>query len=327
MIGFPVRPPRLLIVLLTTAALVVPAVASAHPGGGHGRRGPAYRVYRQAPPYVVRRQARPRVYVGRPRARVVWPPVVVVPAPPPVVVVPRYRYEVQPVPAPPDERWEDEVQPVDPDEAPDDDERWGDDDPEEVWEDDAPPQNRPGTPPDLQDPWRPDPPTYQAPRAPAPRPSQPQNPTPAPAPAPERASQSVAGLEQEILRLVNVERQRAGLTPLKHAPALVQPARRHSREMLELKYFSHTSPVREHAEFTDRLRLAGVKDYGVAGENLAMRSRTPDLAAMLVQMWMDSPGHRANILEPRFRYLGVGVHGDDRVVYATQLFTSKLNGR
>lgn len=134
----------------------------------------------------------------------------------------------------------------------------------------------------------------------------------------------IAAVEQRIVGLVNEERAREGLPPLVASPALAMVARRHSGEMYALGYFSHTSPVEGHEDFTARMREGGIEDWGAAGENIAMTSMGSDAAERLVQLWMDSQGHRENILRPEFRYIGVGVHGDGDVVYATQLFASKV---
>ena len=64
-----------------------------------------------------------------------------------------------------------------------------------------------------------------------------------------------------------------------------------------------------------------MKRYGRAGENIAMS--TSATAADFVKMWMDSPGHRENILRAQFRYTGLGVYGDGEAFYATQVFSSQ----
>jgi len=107
-------------------------------------------------------------------------------------------------------------------------------------------------------------------------------------------------LELRLLALVNQERDRQGLKPLKPDTELEQVARAHSRDMFARGYFSHVSP--EGRNLGDRLKQAGVR-YLVAGENLAL-AQTLSVAH---QGLMNSPGHRANILRPQFGRLGVGV--------------------
>lgn len=122
--------------------------------------------------------------------------------------------------------------------------------------------------------------------------------------------------EQEMLRLVNEERQRRGLAPLTLDPQLQAIAREHSREMLELGYFSHVSPV--SGSPADRLQAAGIR-YTVAGENLAY-APTVEIAH---RSFMQSSGHRANILSPDFQRIGIGV-----IVSPTggKMFTQEFTG-
>jgi uncharacterized protein YkwD len=107
-------------------------------------------------------------------------------------------------------------------------------------------------------------------------------------------------LEQQMLELVNQERAREGLAPLRADPELTEVARAHSRDMLARGYFSHGSP--EGKDAFGRMRDAGVA-YLAAGENLA---HAPTLA-QAHQGLMKSPGHRANILRPAFGRVGIGI--------------------
>ena len=109
--------------------------------------------------------------------------------------------------------------------------------------------------------------------------------------------------ELEVLRLVNLERANAGLAPLSLNPTLMMSARFKSQSMSDLNYFSHTNPVYGH--FTNIPRE--LFNIMVNGENIALWHRTPE-AVMLA--WMNSPGHRANILNPQFTELGVGFFRD-----------------
>ncbi len=132
-------------------------------------------------------------------------------------------------------------------------------------------------------------------------------------------------VEWAIVERINAIRAERGLASLSYDPRLQAAAVKHSVEMYEMKYFSHTSPVSEHAQFATRITLDGIADFGVAGENLVMGPDARDLAERFVDIWMDSPGHRANILGRDFRFTGVGVYGLDDRVYATQLFTQRVD--
>jgi uncharacterized protein YkwD len=102
-----------------------------------------------------------------------------------------------------------------------------------------------------------------------------------------------------VLTLVNAERARAGCGALREDARLVRAARLHSQDMLARNYFSHDSP--DGADPSDRARREGYPS-GV-GENIAAGYPTPQA---VVAAWMDSPGHRANILDCRYRSTGVG---------------------
>ncbi|EFC82489.1 CAP domain-containing protein [Parafrankia sp. EUN1f] len=121
----------------------------------------------------------------------------------------------------------------------------------------------------------------------------------------------------EVLALTNAERARAGLAALTAEPRLAAAAARHSADMAARGFFAHDTP--EGISVADRVRAAGY-DYSVVAENIAAGQRT---AREVVAGWMDSPGHRANILRPQVRQLGVGrVEGGEYGVYWTQVFGS-----
>lgn len=107
-------------------------------------------------------------------------------------------------------------------------------------------------------------------------------------------------LEAEMLRLVNEERVKRGLPPVKADPELAAVARAHSADMFARGYFSHYTP--EKKDPFDRMKKAGVK-FVTAGENLAL-GRTLKICH---EGLMNSPGHRANILNPAFGRLGIGI--------------------
>lgn len=127
-----------------------------------------------------------------------------------------------------------------------------------------------------------------------------------PAPAPE--------LEVEMLALINQERSEAGLPPLAMDAVLARVARRHSADMFERGYFSHSTP--EGQSPYDRIEAAGAR-YLIAGENLA-HAATLSIAHNGL---MNSPGHRENILRPEFGRVGIGIlDGGPRGLMITQNF-------
>jgi uncharacterized protein YkwD len=113
-----------------------------------------------------------------------------------------------------------------------------------------------------------------------------------------------AAAEAEVVRLVNVERAKVGCAAVRSDDRLQAAARGHSADMAARGYFSHTTP--EGVEFATRITDAGYVWRG-AGENIAKGYRTP---ADVMTGWMNSAGHKANILNCGFQDLGVGVAAD-----------------
>lgn len=111
----------------------------------------------------------------------------------------------------------------------------------------------------------------------------------------------------EILRLVNVERSRAGLDPLEHDQTLENQATRYACEMIQYDFFAHVNPV-TGSTLRDRAAEFGY-DYVAIGENLAAGQSSP---AQVMADWMSSPGHRENILSPHFTELGIGIRSGGR---------------
>jgi uncharacterized protein YkwD len=121
--------------------------------------------------------------------------------------------------------------------------------------------------------------------------------------------------EVEMFKLINEERKKQGIAQLNWRPEVVPVARAHAKDMWERRYFGHVSP--EGKDVGDRLDEAGV-NYAFAGENLAL---APTLSTAHTGL-MNSEGHRANILDSRFKRIGVGVI--DNGVYGkmfVQVFT------
>lgn len=120
--------------------------------------------------------------------------------------------------------------------------------------------------------------------------------------------------EQELVTLVNRVRTENGLNPLAIDPELAAVSRAHSEEMFGLGYFAHTSPVTGSSG--DRLNAANVR-YVVAGENLAY---APSVTTAHLRL-LDSPDHYANIMNPNFTRIGIGIiRADNRGLMITQTF-------
>ncbi|MGW2717543.1 CAP domain-containing protein [Streptomyces sp. NPDC001492] len=119
----------------------------------------------------------------------------------------------------------------------------------------------------------------------------------------------------EVVALTNRERSGAGLPPLATDPLLTTAAQAHSADMVARAFYAHTSP--EGSRPWDRAAAAGARRRSI-GENIACGQRSP---AEVVDSWMNSPGHRANILKPDFTHIGVGFAGGGPAgMYWTQLF-------
>jgi len=106
--------------------------------------------------------------------------------------------------------------------------------------------------------------------------------------------------EQEMFTMVNIQRVNQGLAPVTFSNQLRDLARAHSDDMFQRGYFSHYTP--EGLSPFDRMERASIS-YQYAGENLALAPST----ALAMQGLMNSPGHRANILNPNFHQVGIGV--------------------
>lgn len=131
-------------------------------------------------------------------------------------------------------------------------------------------------------------------------------------------SDTVSTIEKEVVRLVNIERSKKGLKPLQIDEKVSFVADKKSQDMKDKGYFDHQSPT--YGSPFDMLKKFGVK-YSAAGENIAAGQQT---AAEVVKGWMNSEGHRANILNATYTHIGVGfVKGGSYGTYWTQLFISK----
>jgi uncharacterized protein YkwD len=140
----------------------------------------------------------------------------------------------------------------------------------------------------------------------------PEKPEPTAPRTPEQPSGAEA-MEAEVLALVNEERAKVGCAPLRFDPALAKLAGDFSADMAKRGFFSHTDPDGDTP--WARAEKAGVKNLG--GENIA---RGQSDAATVMNAWMNSEGHRANILNCDYKTLGVGVQLGDGGPWWTQNF-------
>ena len=124
---------------------------------------------------------------------------------------------------------------------------------------------------------------------------------------------SVTAFEQEVVRLVNEVRAQNGLSPLTANWELSRVARYKSQDMADNRYFSHTSPT--YGTPFQMIKAFGLS-FRTAGENIAYGQRTPQA---VMNGWMNSSGHRANILNASYTQIGVGYVADGH--YWTQMFT------
>ncbi len=127
-------------------------------------------------------------------------------------------------------------------------------------------------------------------------------------------NETVSAMEQEVVALVNAERAKYGLAALTLSTELSDGARLKSQDMAEQNYFSHTSPT--YGSPFEMMKTLGIS-YRSAGENIAKGYST---AASVMEGWMNSEGHRANILNSSYTEIGVGYVADGN--YWTQWFRS-----
>ncbi len=132
------------------------------------------------------------------------------------------------------------------------------------------------------------------------------------------SAEEIAAMEQAVLERINRIRKERGLFELLPTADLATAARAHSRDMVANDFFGHAD--RSGKKAVGRVRATGMKFRGVA-ENLTMNNNPDTPAEQAVQDWMNSPGHRRNILDGSFQITGVGLAvSDDGRYYFTQLF-------
>lgn len=125
----------------------------------------------------------------------------------------------------------------------------------------------------------------------------------------------ISAAESKVIQLTNAERRKNGLPDLQADTPLSKVAREKANDMQSKHYFSHTSPT--YGSPFDMMRDFGIT-YRSAGENIAQGQTTPE---EVVQAWMNSEGHRKNILSADFTHIGVGYTGQGN--YWSQMFIKK----
>ncbi|MFI1676219.1 sigma-70 family RNA polymerase sigma factor [Streptomyces sp. NPDC020607] len=138
------------------------------------------------------------------------------------------------------------------------------------------------------------------------------------APDPKPAPQRPSGAAEQVVALVNTERSKAGCGPVRSNAKLADAATKHSADMAARDYFDHTSP--DGTDPGDRITAAGYR-WSTYGENIARGQQSP---ASVMDSWMKSPGHKANILNCDFKELGVGIHNGSGGPWWTQAFGTAL---
>lgn len=127
-----------------------------------------------------------------------------------------------------------------------------------------------------------------------------------------KVTEKEVSFEEKVVELTNIEREKAGLSPLKIDSTLMKVSQQKAQDMSTNHYFDHISPT--YGTPYDMMSKAGIV-YSAAGENIAWGHPSPEA---VVKGWMNSPGHRANILNNSFTYIGVGHTEGDH--YWVQMF-------
>ncbi|WP_432120835.1 sigma-70 family RNA polymerase sigma factor [Streptomyces sp. S1] len=152
------------------------------------------------------------------------------------------------------------------------------------------------------------------------RPTQPpvtKEPTTPSRPTATKQDSGHTSVEEQVIALVNAERAKEGCGAVTGNSLLARAAQGHSDDMAARDFFDHTNP--DGAGPGERVTATGY-GWSTYGENIAMGQQT---AEQVMEAWMNSPGHRANILNCSFKELGVGLHTGDGGPYWTQVFGAR----
>jgi len=129
-------------------------------------------------------------------------------------------------------------------------------------------------------------------------------------------------IEKRAFEQTNLIRIKNGLSPFTWDGDICRMARVHSESMSRQNYFSHVTP--EGLRLRDRARAAGILDFSFLGENIGYSLGYDDPAAYMVDQWMQSEKHRANILSTEFRAMAIGSYvAPDGSIYLTQTFITR----
>ena len=138
----------------------------------------------------------------------------------------------------------------------------------------------------------------------------------------------LAKVEDLVFEITNQARQAKGLPPFIKDAELTQVARAFSNDMLVRRFFDHTTPdgvsfdERISNRYRHRVRIMGENIWYASGYSLG---KIQQVVKEIVDDWMSSPGHRENILDPKFTHLGVGVSASHHTIRATQEFVGRSN--
>jgi uncharacterized protein YkwD len=133
------------------------------------------------------------------------------------------------------------------------------------------------------------------------------------------AAVNVKAVERSAFEMLNKKRLEKGLSPLVWSDDLVAVARQHSRNMAEFQFFSHRGL--DNKLVSDRADDAGVGRWRAIGENIAFNRGFDDPVGKAVELWLDSPSHRRNLLSDTWKESAVGVAvAEDGSYYFTQVF-------
>lgn len=125
-------------------------------------------------------------------------------------------------------------------------------------------------------------------------------------------------MKKQVVKLVNQERKQRGLQPYQHSNKLANVAQTKAEDMRDNNYFSHQSPT--YGSPFEMMKQFNIQ-YSAAGENIARGQRT---AAEVMNSWMNSPGHRKNILSEKYTHIGVGLAEKSQgTTYWVQMFIRK----
>jgi uncharacterized YkwD family protein len=150
---------------------------------------------------------------------------------------------------------------------------------------------------------------------PVPTPQPAPKPEPTPAPAPSQETADFSAMQKEMLGYINAERASVNVAPLTLDQKLCQGAYLKSKDMAVNGYFSHTSPT--YGSPFDMMKSQGIT-YRMAGENIAKNISVKGAHTA----FMNSPGHKANILNQGFGKIGLGFYQEGQYLYVTQWFTN-----